>query len=341
MQQTKKRSLRLLLLLVMTFMFISALSVRANAQKEQLYIPGGMPFGAKIYSDGLIVSNFSEPTELGIKENPAKKAGFSLGDIIIKVNNTPIKSPSALSECVTSSNGQEIKVTIQRNSKETVLNIKPVKCSDGEYRLGVNVKDSMAGIGTVTYISADSGEFGGLGHGICDTNTGNVIPLARGTVSKVKINSIMKSENGRPGEIRGSFLQNKTGALLKNTECGVFGILGSVPENIKPMPIAKPCDVKEGEAYILCTLDSEGVKSYKIEIEKIDRDISHTTKNMQIKVIDPALLEKTNGIVQGMSGSPIIQNGKIAGAVTHVMIDNTAKGYGIFAENMLKAAKGA
>lgn len=336
MQRIKKASSKLLLLLVLTLIFFSAGALSAQAKTEKLYIPGGMPFGAKVYSDGLIVSALSDPAALGLRENPAVCGGVRIGDIIKKADNVQIKTPESLSGCVSRCEGKEMKLTVMRAKDEIVLTVKPQKCSDGEYRLGVNVRDSLAGIGTVTFISAEYGAFGGLGHGICDIGSGEVIPILRGSVAEVKINSIVKGESGRPGEIRGAFMHGKSGTLLKNTECGVFGIIGKVPADVQPMQAAELQEVKAGEAHIMCTLDGEGVKSYKIEIEKIDGDASHTTKNFQIKVTDRELLEKTNGIVQGMSGSPIIQNGKIVGAVTHVMINEPTKGYGIYIGNMLK-----
>ncbi len=306
-----------------------------NAANAKMYIPGGMPFGAKVYSDGVIVSMFTQTDELSLRDNPAVKGGMNIGDIIKKIDKTPIKTAENLSESIGRSEGKELQITVLRGEKETILKITPTKCSDGEYRLGINVRDSMAGIGTVTFISPESGAFGGLGHGICEITTGDVIPIIRGTINNVKINSIVKGEKGTPGEIRGAFTGEKIGTLLKNTECGIFGILGSPPTDIKPMPIAEISEVKTGEAYILCTLDTEGIKKYKIQIEKIDSSPALTTKNFQIKICDNSLLEKTSGIVQGMSGSPIIQNGKIVGAVTHVMVNEPQRGYGIYIGNML------
>jgi len=212
----------------------------------------------------------------------------------------------------------------------------PVNCPDGEYRIGVNVKDTMAGIGTVTFITPESGAFGGLGHGICDPYTGEVIPIQRGSVNDVRINNVIKGVEGKPGEIRGSFCASRSGTLLKNTDCGVFGILSSVSSSIQPMPAADISEVKLGKASILCTLDEQGVKMYEIEIESINNDASSDTKNFNIRINDKSLIEKTGGIVQGMSGSPIIQNGKLIGAVTHVMVNDPKRGYGIYIGNMLK-----
>ena len=181
--------------------------------------------------------------------------------------------------------------------------------------------------------------FGGLGHGICDGETGAVIPMERGTVTDVTINGVVKGVAGAPGELRGSFKNNKTGSLLENTSCGVFGIFTALPENHgELLPIALKNEVKSGDAYIICTLDSGNPQKYTVKITDINHDASGS-KCFSIKITDSRLLSKTGGIVQGMSGSPIIQNGKLVGAVTHVMVNDPTTGYGIFIENMLNAAK--
>ena len=320
-------------------LFMLALSLipseSAYAQSEKLYIPGGMPFGAKIYSDGVSISMFTDPKELGTEQNPSVSAGLKLGDVIKKINNTVIRDPDTLTNCINDSCGNELTVTVLRAGKEEKINVKAHKCTDGEYRLGISVRDSMAGIGTVTFICENSGAFGGLGHGICDSFTGDVIPILRGSVNNVKINNIIKGTGGKPGEIRGSFTPERMGTILKNSEKGVFGILSSVPsQSPQAIPAADVSEIKCGEASILCTLDGEGVKSYTVEIESIDCTAHSKTKNFLIKVTDKALIEKTGGIVQGMSGSPIIQNGRLCGAVTHVLVNEPQKGYGIYIGNM-------
>ena len=197
------------------------------------------------------------------------------------------------------------------------------------------MRDSASGIGTVTFVDPESGLFGGLGHGVCDGDTGALVPLSRGSVLSVDLKGAVRGECGKPGELRGSFTGKRLGAVVTNSECGVFGILAKAPETpYAPMPVATAREVKEGSATVLCTLDGEGIREYAVEISHIDHS-ARPTKSFTVRVTDPALLEKTGGIVQGMSGSPIIQNGKLVGAVTHVLINDPTTGYGIFIENML------
>jgi stage IV sporulation protein B len=200
------------------------------------------------------------------------------------------------------------------------------------------VRDSGAGIGTVTFIDPTTGAFGGLGHGICDADTGELMPMQRGIVTDVTITGVLPGAPGSPGELRGKFLPIKRGALIRNTECGVYGVFSSLPYAPEgPLPIACKDELHTGEAYIWCTLDENGPSQYRVELSAINKN-ADGAKCFTVKVIDPALIAKTGGIVQGMSGSPIIQNEKIIGAVTHVLVNDPTTGYGIFIENMLNAA---
>ena len=211
-----------------------------------------------------------------------------------------------------------------------------------EYRLGVVLKDGAAGIGTITYIDPETGDFGGLGHGICDTDTGEVINFTEGQITGVILSGVKKGEEGKPGELSGLLTDKVKGVLYSNTECGVFGKLDSIPEGLSStaIEIAHRDDVHSGEATILSTVKVGSVKEYKIEISDINKG-STGTKSFKIKVTDPALIAITGGVVRGMSGSPIIQDGKLVGAVTHVMVANPTEGYGIFIENMLSASESA
>lgn len=203
-------------------------------------------------------------------------------------------------------------------------------------------RDSTAGIGTVTYIIPETGAFAGLGHGIYDIDTGKLVPLRRGTVNDVIISGIKKGRAGAPGELQGYFGSEKLGTLMYNYDCGVYGVFSDIPDCTKdtePMPIGLSSDITEGDAEILCTLDDSGIKRYTVKIAQISRDDS-STKNFIIEVTDQELINLTGGIIQGMSGSPVIQNGKLVGAVTHVMIGEPTRGYGIFIENMLRGSDG-
>ena len=192
----------------------------------------------------------------------------------------------------------------------------------------------------MTFICPETFSFGGLGHGICDASSGEIVAMTRGSVVDVTISGVVKGAAGAPGEVKGYFSSGKTGTLISNTDCGVFGMFAEGPRNAvcEPLPVGLRGEVKEGAAYIYCTLDTNKIEKYEIQISAIDRNATGN-KCFTVKVTDKALLEKTGGIIQGMSGSPIIQNGKIVGAVTHVLINDPSTGYGIFIENMLSAAQ--
>ncbi len=308
----------------------SALS-ESQLRSLKLY-PGGVPFGVKFMTDGVMVVGFCE-----IKSNPSLQSGLREGDRIISVNGKQLSSAEELTEVVENSGGSTLTLVYKRGEKSYTTSLTPIY-SDSEkcYKTGLYVKDNGAGIGTVTYIVPDSLSFGGLGHGICDGESGKLLPISRGSVVGVTINGIVRGQSGIPGEVKGYFSSGKTGTLLQNTDCGVFGVFGSLPSSLpsEPLSLTLKNEICEGSAYIYCTLDGGAPQKYDIEICSIDRSATGG-KCFTVKVTDPELLAKTGGIVQGMSGSPIIQNGKLAGAVTHVMINDPTTGYGIFIENML------
>ncbi len=345
--KNKKRGLRSWALVLCAAIMLTAcaglLSVDASAAdtsyKNISLIPGGIPFGIKFNTEGVMVVGFCDLDGMSKTQNPAYLAGLRPKDIITKVNGRPLDGASDLTGVIEKSGGREISLTYTRGGQEKTVKLTPTYSkSEGKYKTGIWVKDSGAGIGTVTYIVPSTGEFGGLGHGICDGDTGELIPMERGVVTDVKINSVKKGIVGTPGEIKGYFGTDKRGSLTSNTECGVFGAFSKIPEGLgRAMPICAKDKVKCGEAEIMCTLDESGRQSYKIEISSINRG-AEGSKCFIVKVTDPALIEKTGGIVQGMSGSVICQNGKIVGAVTHVLINDPTTGYGIFIENMLNAA---
>ncbi len=305
---------------------------------ERLLYPGGMPFGVKFYTDGLVIVGFTDvPCEGGVSK-PAYDAGLRINDIITKVNGTDIRNSNDFLGFMT---GDPLEITYERGGVEENVVFTPVKSTaDGKFKTGMWIRDTTAGIGTVTYIIPETGEFGGLGHGICDPASGELVNMVRGTVIDVAISGISKGVCGTPGELKGYFKSEKTGVLIGNTKCGVFGVFGAIPFDKIPqpaLPAADKTEVKEGTAWIWSTLDDNEVEKYEIEIVGIDFD-STDCRNFEIEVVDAALIEKTGGIVQGMSGSPIIQDGKLVGAVTHVLINDPCRGYGIFIENMLDAA---
>ena len=333
-------------LLIFCFLF-SFLTVVSSAKERDTndseLILGGVPFGVKFSVEGIVVTGFSDiATDTG-NRNPAYAAGLRERDIIIKVNGESVQSVTALDRILESSAGRELLVTYTRAGESKTVKLTPVYCkSDGKYKLGLTVKDGGAGIGTVTYVLPGSLMFGGLGHGICEADTGKLVKMGRGIVSEVNISGIKKGVSGTPGEIKGYLGYEKRGVIYENTVCGVFGVYTALPKNLgERVKVGTKDEIKQGEAYIVTTLDAGGVpQKYKIEISGIDKSATGA-KCFCIKVTDKALIEKTGGIVQGMSGSPILQNGKLVGAVTHVLINDPTVGYGIFIENMLNQMQNA
>jgi stage IV sporulation protein B len=313
-------------------------TVAKISEKERIRLSvGGSTFGVKMMINGVIVAGTTEVSEKGKVYRPAYEGGLREKDIIIKINGENVRSVFDVTSAIEHCDGKSLLFTCKRDEKEINLELKPIYSTEsGKYKLGIWVRDNTAGIGTLTFIDTRTDSFGGLGHGIYDIDTGELLPLSRGVVTDVGITGIVKGIKGKPGEIRGYLKQNKRGALLVNCDCGVFGVLAPSPKVDEKdlLPIAYRSEVKNGPATIRCTLDSEGVKEYEVEILNINSE-STGTKCFTVHVTDKALIEKTGGIVQGMSGSPIIQDGKLVGAVTHVLVNDPESGYGIFIENML------
>ncbi len=326
--------------------FLGSLSISAvNISSDTELIPGGMPFGVKIYCEGILVVGIGEVSCDGKVISPAKDAGIMEKDLLCTANGIKLTEVSDLTAILCESEGSPVDFTLKRDGKEMNVTVTPALSEeDGKYKTGMLIRDSTAGIGTVTYIDAEKNTFGGLGHGICDADTGELLPLYHGTVMNVAINGVIKGEAGAPGELKGYFSSGKIGKLTGNRECGVYGILSDLPSGAgengtSSIKIGLSDEIKEGDAEILCTVDENGVGRYKVKISDIDYS-GKKVKNFVVTVTDEELIAKTGGIVQGMSGSPIIQNGKLIGAVTHVMINAPTRGYGIFIENMLGAAVG-
>ncbi len=321
---------------------------------------GGMPFGVKFYTEGILVVGFCDvdvhSAGGGCRNvNPARDAGLKMKDVIVKVNGEKPLCAASLTKAVEESGGKPVTLTVKRcvapvskrqgngtaKTTELTVTVTPVKSvSENRFKTGLWVRDSGAGIGTVTFILPDTGAFGGLGHGICDGDTGELIPMQRGQVTDVTVSGIEKGEAGDPGAIKGYFAPGKTGSLLKNTECGVYGIFATRPVSaVRQLPVGGREELREGDATILCTLDDGKIGEYGVKITSVDHSAAGS-KCFTLTVTDPTLIEKTGGIVQGMSGSPVIQNGKLVGAVTHVLISDPTAGYGIFIENMLREMPG-
>lgn len=311
---------------------------------NMLIYPGGQPIGVKLNTKGVLVVALSDITVKNAKiTSPAALAGLQIGDNILKINETTIKDAEQTRDVVNKSQGQNIKVLIERKGQKLEKIIKPVKnMDDGSYKIGLWIRDSTAGIGTLTFYDKNSKMFAALGHPIIDIDTGTILNINSGEIVSSSIVSVKKGIKGNPGELKGIFVNEESilGNIYKNTECGVFGKgnAGLQNNNLSPMRIGLRNEIKEGPAKILTTIDKSGVKAYDIKIEKLLVQDSPGPKSMVIRVTDKNLLEKTGGIVQGMSGSPIIQNGKIVGAVTHVLVNKPDVGYGIYIEWMLNDA---
>lgn len=331
----QKLKIKLILPIIIVITIISVQTVGAT---DQALLAGGMPFGIKLYTDGVLVAGISEvETKNGIK-TPAQDAGLKIGDIITAVDGEKIEKSEEFASKL-EGDGKTVKITFIRKGEKNKTEITPVLSEkDGKYKTGMWLRDSMAGIGTVTYIDPVSGEFGGLGHGVCDTESGELIPLIKGNVMGVKISGVKIGAVGDPGELKGYFTSAELGTIGKNSGCGVFGRLTSYPEGCdkeEKFPLGDKKSVHTGKAYIRSTVDKNGMAEYEIEIVRLP---ASGGSNFEICVTDEELISKTGGIVQGMSGSPILQDGKLVGAVTHVLISDPTKGYGIFIEDMMKAA---
>ena len=309
---------------------------------EMVVIPCGTPFGIKMFTDGVLVVGLGNIETAEGTVNPAKNAGLRVGDVLVSIDGKTVNTNEEVADIVSKSNGKTLAISIRRKNINFSINITPVKSSaDNQFKAGIWVRDSSAGIGTVTFYNPSSGILAGLGHAVCDIDTNEILPIISGEIVEAKILGCNKGQSGTPGELRGSFSKlTPLGTLLLNSETGVFGKVSRTPIEREPVNVALKQEVKAGKATIFSTVDGSGPKEYEIEIEKINYNEGSLTKNMVIKIVDPDLLSVTGGIVQGMSGSPIMQNGKLIGAVTHVFVNDPTRGYAIFAENMLNTANG-
>lgn len=319
------------------FGIVPVKDVEVIESETPMLIPGGMPFGIKITMNGVMVVGMGEVNSADGMKAPALSAGIEEGDVIISMSGQAVYSNEDIQDIIADYDGTAIEVVIERSSKQITTELIPAYSeSDNCYQAGMWVRDSSAGIGTVTFYDASTGRFGGLGHPVCDIDTGEILPISVGDVVDVDITGIKKGMEGIAGELQGMFIsENSAGNLYANNQYGVFGDIDAGKyTGLEAIPMAMKQEIRLGEAYILTTLDGDEPEEYSIEIEKIDYRSDNFNKNMVIRVTDRKLLEKTGGIVQGMSGSPIIQDGKLIGAVTHVFVNEPTKGYAVFCENM-------
>lgn len=302
-------------------------------------VPSGISIGVRINTDGVMVLGLGAvKTNRGEKIEPANNI-LKSGDMILEVNNQKIDSKETLIDLI--ENNSELDIKIKRKEEEINLKITPVQGEDGVNKIGVWVRDSTQGIGTLTYFNNDTKKFGALGHGIADVDTKEIMKVKDGKIMRSNIIGVKRGEKGTPGELLGEIKNKNTiGKINSNTHMGIYGEI--TDENFlqstefKSIPIGLRNEVEIGDAKMLSNIDGTSVKEYDIQIENINKYNMDSSKSMIIRIVDEELIKKTNGIVQGMSGSPIIQNGKIIGAVTHVFVNEPQKGYGIFIENMIK-----
>ena len=305
---------------------------------------GGIPIGVRVSSDGVIVVGYSEiEINNNKEESPGKLGGLEIGDIILKINDIEVYNATDLLKIIKESDNGLLKMDILRHNQNLTKTIQCKKEDDEDYKIGLWVRDSTAGVGTMTFYDPLSSKFGALGHPITDCDTNEPFLIKKGDILDSSIISVRKGEKGSPGELRGVFVNedNPCGNIEKNTQSGIYGKIennNTLNQKCTLIPVGFKNEITIGKAKIVTTIDENGPQEYDIEIEKLMDQNAPDSKSMVIKITDEKLLGKTGGIVQGMSGSPIIQNGKLIGAVTHVLVNKPDTGYGIYIEWMLQDA---
>lgn len=320
------------------FGIIPVRSIHVDVHPQTNLVPCGNTIGIKIFTQGLVCVGTSElKAEDGRIVNTGRDYDIGEGDILLSANNAPLETTEQLADMVAQSEGNPLLLTLERDGKTIQKEVPPVKTEDG-FKLGLWVRDSTAGIGTLTFYDENTNQFGALGHPITDADTGTLMPVSKGTILNASVFNVKKGERGVPGELKGIFQNNgDLGTIAKNSKQGIYGTVDPtlLSGQHQSYPAASRSQVKEGKASILSNIDGETVQEFEIEIQRIMKYGSESYKDLVIKITDPVLLEKTGGIVQGMSGSPIIQDGKLVGAVTHVFVNDPTRGYGIFIDNMV------
>ena len=311
--------------------------VSVNVVPKVKVVPLGNAIGLKLYTEGVLIVGMSEIEG----KRPYEFSGIKEGDTIISINQTKINTTDDLIKEVNNSKGENIKVKYIHDEKTLECSIKPVKTRKENYKIGLWVRDSAAGVGTVTFYNPETNEFAALGHGILDIDTEKLINISSGEFVTTNILKIEKGEKGNPGRIQGTLeKQKEIGKIKQNTGFGIYGQVEDISslniDKSKEMEVALRNEIQTGKAEILCSLENGKIDKYEIEIKKIYKDNNYDNKSMRIKIIDERLIEKTGGIIQGMSGSPIIQNGKFVGAVTHVIVNEPLEGYAVFGDIMIK-----
>jgi len=317
-------------------------TAKITIAKRSFVVVGGDVFGIKLYTRGVLVAKTDIVTTQNGNENPAQAAGLRSGDIITEIDGRRVNRKSEVSRAIENSGGTPLRMTVERGGSVLHLECTPAQsAAGGKYTAGLWIRDSSAGIGTVTFYDKKSGTMAGLGHAICDVDSGETIPISGGEMVSARVMGCYRGADGAPGELCGVFEPQVLAALEINGETGVYGMLGGDAPAGDLLPVALKSEVKTGPAKIAVTVSGKDKQYYDVEITRVSSNLNSNQKNMTVRVTDPALIEATGGIVQGMSGSPIIQNGMLAGAVTHVFVNSPLEGYAIFAQTMLETARGA
>ena len=321
---------------------LSARTVGTDSAREgtRMVIPLGKAVGIKLFSDGVLVVGLSPvETDEGACY-PGRDSGLKTGDLITHIDGEEVDTIEEIQQAVAQGGGEALAIQAVRGPQQLQLTVSPAENSRGVYQLGVWLRDSMAGIGTMTFYDPDSQMFAALGHGINDVDTAMLMPLESGSIMPATVEDVKKGTSGQPGELHGEFdLTTDLGTLYANTSRGVFGHLAqqALVQDLQPVPVAGQEEVEVGEAEIRSNIRGDQVETFSIRITRVS-DTDDGTRSLMLEVTDPRLLESTGGIVQGMSGSPILQNGKLVGAVTHVLVNDPTRGYGILAQDMLAQA---
>ena len=330
-----------LLLVIVFAVFVSNYdeSAQAAAQLSTGTVSiSGESFGIKMHTAGVLVISAAEvQTEAGTK-NPAGALGLRAGDVITEIDGKAMADCAAVSTAIEKSGGKEVIITYQRAGEKKSVALKPeLSVGDGTYKAGLWIRDSSAGIGTVTFYDKD-GNFAALGHGVTDVDTHTLMPLSDGEALQSEIIGFSKAQKGSAGELYGVLGDTKIGNITKNTEGGVYGKSVNATTGRRSIPVAQPNQIKRGKATLLTTIDKNGVQEFEVEIQFVSR-FGTAYKDMIVKMTDERLLEQTGGILQGMSGSPIVQNGRFVGALTHVFVNRPELGYAVFGYKMVNLSK--
>ena len=318
----------------------SAFAAEGTGEGPAALIPVGRAVGIKLFADGVMVVGLASDGEGG-GASPARACGLRTGDVITHINSEEVDSVEEVRQLLQEADGQPLTIQATRGDRQIELTATPEETAGG-YQLGAWIRDSMAGIGTVTWYDPATGRFAALGHGISDVDTGLIMPLAAGSIMYASVSGVKRGAQGAPGQLQGSFrVDDDLGVLAANTLCGIFGTLTdrSLIQGLEPVEVAARDQVKVGPATVRATVAGEEPRDYQAEIVRVYPG-GENGRDLMLRITDPALLEATGGIVQGMSGSPILQDGRLVGAVTHVLIDDPTRGYGILTERMWAAAAG-